>query len=163
MGNRNDGIRTKLENFIIENQNAFYRLAFTYVKNKEAALDVVSEAVVNALRSCETLRESSYIKTWFYRILVNTAINYIRKDSKYVLTEDILQFETAQSGVENDSTDSIDLYNAILSLPPEYKTVVELRFFQDMKFSDIALVTGDKESTVKSRLAAAIKRLQNKL
>lgn len=150
-------VRVSLEEFIIENQNAFYRLAYSYVKNKDAALDVVNEAVVNALKSCDTLREASFIKTWFYRILVNAAITYIRKDTKYVPTDDMQQFEMGCQ--DADSTETIDLYNAITLLPEEYKTVITLRFFEDMKISDIALVTGTAESTVKSRVTAALKRL----
>ena len=46
-----------VENYIVENQQAYYRLAYSYVKNKENALDIVQEAVLKALRSIDRLAQ----------------------------------------------------------------------------------------------------------
>ena len=61
----------KITAYIIENQNKFYRLAYSYVRNREDALDVVQNAVCSALEHYQTLRSQEAIRTWFYRILVN--------------------------------------------------------------------------------------------
>ena len=55
---------------------------------------------------------------------------------------------------------SVDLYNAVQRLEPKLRTVVILRFFEDMKLEDIASITGDPLSTVKSRLYKALKLLK---
>ena len=68
----------ELEQYITENQESFYRVAYTYVKDRDAALDVVQNAVLKALTHWESLREPSYLKTWFYRILVNEGQMCIR-------------------------------------------------------------------------------------
>ena len=65
--------------YIKNDSAAFYRLAYSYVKNREAALDVVQEAVVKALQHISSLRNTDYMKTWFYRILVNECLMYLRK------------------------------------------------------------------------------------
>ena len=49
--------RQLLVDHILAGQTDFYRLAFSYVKNREAALDVVQEAIVKALTTADTLRE----------------------------------------------------------------------------------------------------------
>ena len=54
----------------------------------------------------------------------------------------------------------MDLYAAIDRLDPKLKTVVMLRFFEDMKLAEIAQVTGANLNTVKSRLSTALRRLR---
>lgn len=71
----------ELEQYIEAHQDSFYRIAFTYVKDREAALDVVQNAVVQALTHAHTLRDPSCMRTWFYRILVNEGLGYLRKTS----------------------------------------------------------------------------------
>ncbi|EFC95498.1 RNA polymerase sigma factor SigV, partial [Hungatella hathewayi DSM 13479] len=56
-------------NYIIANQKKFYRLAYTYVRNENDALDIVQNAIYSALEHYGSIREISYIKTWFYRVL----------------------------------------------------------------------------------------------
>ena len=59
-----------------------------------------------------------------------------------------------------DTAQTMDLHDAIDRLEPQLKTVVMLRFFSDMKFSEIAQVTDTNINTVKSRLKAALGRLR---
>ena len=56
----------KITAYIIENQNRFYRLAYSYVKNQEDALDVVQNAICIALDKYEDLKNEDAVKTWFY-------------------------------------------------------------------------------------------------
>ena len=82
-----------VENYIVENQNAHYRLAYSYVKNKESALDIIQESIMKALKSIDSLEQIQYLKTWFYRILINTSIDFINKNKRMVVLEDeVLDF-----------------------------------------------------------------------
>ena len=81
--------RQLLVDHILNHQADFYRLAFSYVKNQDAAMDVVQEAIVKALDKVDTLREPAYLKTWFYRILLNEAMNHFRR------TRDLIPFAAA--------------------------------------------------------------------
>ena len=147
-----------VENFIVENQEAYYRLAYSYVRNKENALDIVQDAIVKALHSIDRLKEQSYLKTWFYRIVVNTSIDYIRKHQRVsVMDGDILALHLPQ--LEDEVTD-LDLLDAIDQLPTKYKTIIILRFFEDLKIDEIAEITGDNVNTIKTRLYAALKKLR---
>lgn len=55
--------------YIIENQEKFYRLAYSYTGNQEDALDVVQNAVCKILTYYENIRNEEAIKTWCYRIV----------------------------------------------------------------------------------------------
>lgn len=74
--------RQLLVDHITAGQTDFYRLVFSYVQNRDAALDVVQEAVVKALTKVDTLREPAYLKTWFYRILLNECMNHFRQSRR---------------------------------------------------------------------------------
>lgn len=150
-----------VENYIIENQNAHYRLAFSYVKNKESALDIIQESIMKALRSIDSLEQIHYLKTWFYRILINTSIDFIHKNKRIVTVEDnVLDFHLP---VQEMNIPNVDLYEAIDHLPAVYKTIIILRFFEDMKIDDIATTLGENTSTIKTRLYAALKKLRTNM
>jgi len=147
-----------LESFITEHQEAHYRLAYSYVRNKENALDIVQDSILKALRSIDRLEEINYMKTWFYRIIVNTSIDFIRKHRRItVMDDDILVVHLPQ--LEDEMTD-MDLREAIDQLPPKYKTLIILRFFEDLKIDEIAEITGHNVNTVKTRLYRALKKLR---
>ena len=78
----------QLTDYLVAHQEDFYRLAFSYVKNRDAALDVVQESIVKALAKADTVRRPEYIKTWFYRILLNESMNHYRRTRRLVPLED---------------------------------------------------------------------------
>lgn len=156
-----------LIDFIGENQNRFYLLAYSYVKNPHTALDMVQEAVYKALKSADSIKEPSHIKTWFYRILINTSLDELRRQKRDVILEDDALasafLETFQPDGEAQHTEAIDLYAALESLDFKSRTVINLRYFEGMKLSEIADILDEGVSTVKSRLYRALDALKFKL
>ena len=143
---------------LIENeQERFYRIAYSYVKNREDALDIVHNAIVKALQSCPGLRSPEYAQTWFCRILINESISFLRKNRRLVPLEEVRE---AADDTQPEQDACLDLYAALDKLPPELKTVVIFRFFEDMKLDEIAEVLSANLSTVKSRLYRALKLLK---
>lgn len=147
-----------VESFIIENRDAHYRLAYSYVRNKENALDIIQESVVKALQSIDRLNELAYLKTWFYRILVNTAVDFIRKHKRMTVTDDAI-LDTLLPPKENELTD-IDLQDAINQLDPLEKSIIILRFFEDLKISEVATVLNKNNNTIKTNLYRILKKLR---
>ncbi len=74
----------ELEIFLREHQNEFYRLAYSYVKNADEALDVVQEAAIKAFVHLSSLRNTQNMKAWFYRILVNECLTWLRKSKRCI-------------------------------------------------------------------------------
>ena len=83
-----NGIYEKIVDHITENQEKFYRLAYSYVQNKEDALDVVQNAICQALDHYETVKNENAVRTWFYRILVNESLLFLRQRKREVLAGD---------------------------------------------------------------------------
>jgi RNA polymerase sigma-70 factor (ECF subfamily) len=147
-----------LENYILQNKESHYRIAYSYVKNKDDALDIVQESILKALNSVDSLANAEHIKTWFYRILVNTSLDVLRKKGKLSYVEDIvldLNFEAKEDIYEN-----FDLQNAMDNLPHNYRLIISLRYFEDLKLEEISAILGENLNTVKTRLYAGLKRLR---
>lgn len=144
--------------YIQENQASFYRVAYSYVKDTDTAFDIIQEAIIKALKNRKTLKNGEYLKTWFYRILINECLMYIRKNKKIIFLDNIEDYMPVCD--DNNYIDKFDdmqvLYSAIEKLEPNLKTIIILRFFEDMKLEEIAKVTNTKLSTVKSRLYKAL-------
>ncbi|MBU8877388.1 RNA polymerase sigma factor [Bacillus sp. FJAT-29790] len=144
--------------FVRENKENFYRLAYSYVKNSEDALDIVQDSIHKAIISIDSLQDLKMIKSWFYRIVVNTSLDFLRKQ-KRVSIVDSETMELISSGKE-DHYENLDLERALEQLPPEYRSIIVLRYFEDMKIEEVADVLGGNVSTIKTRLYKALKLLR---
>ena len=147
-----------LESFLHENLDRAYRLAYSYTRESASAEDVVSDSIVKALSGIETLQKPEMIKSWFFRIVVNTALSWLRKERRLVYFEYPEEMEKILPGKE-DSSDLM-ITEFLEKLEPKYKTVLILRFFEDMSLQEIADVTGEKINTVKTRLYRGLKLLR---
>lgn len=150
--------KKEVTDYILKNYHSFYRLAYSYVRNEEDSLDIVQESIVKALSSLNKLESIEHVKTWFYRIVVNTSIDFLRKRKKLELLNDedlILNLPSSDNDFIN-----LDLEQILEALPPSYRIVVVLRYFEDLKLDDIALILNENVSTVKTRLYTALKKLR---
>ncbi|WP_213996452.1 MULTISPECIES: sigma-70 family RNA polymerase sigma factor [Tepidanaerobacter] len=143
---------------IIEFKERYYRLAYSYVKNSEDAMDIVQESIYKAFSSLDSLENPSYIKTWFYRIVVNTSVDILRKRKREILANET--FLSSIDEGEYDSYENFDLKTALDSLPENYRTIIILRYFEDLKLQEIADVLNENVNTVKTRLYAGLKKLR---
>lgn len=147
----------KLIEYIQSNKEKLYRLAYSYVKDEQLAMDVIQESIEKSLTSLEQLKNLDYIGTWMYRIVVNTSINLIRKNKKVIYMDEVPETsEEEKVGID----EKMDLYEAIDKLKEDYKTVIMLRYFEDLPLNDIAEITGVPLSTVKTRIYTAIRQLR---
>lgn len=143
--------------YIQSNKEKLYRLAYSYVKDEQLAMDVIQESIEKSLTSLEQLKNPDYIGTWMYRIVVNTSVNLIRKNKKIIYMDDVPErSQKEEVGID----EKMDLYEAIDKLKEDYKTVIMLRYFEDLTLNDIAEITEVPLSTVKTRIYTAIRQLK---
>lgn len=149
--------RKKVEKYLIENREYYYRLAYSYVKNEADSLDIIQESIIKALTSIESLKEIEKVKSWFYKIVIRTSIDYIRKNKKY---NEMIDISEIINNGKSDEYKDLDLYKALDELDETYKTIIILRYFEDMKINDIADILYENPNTVKTRLYAGLKKLK---
>lgn len=157
----NSHVEQLFVDFIRTNKERFYLLAYSYTKNEQDALDVVQDSIHKALQSLDTLKNEQQLKSWFYKIVVRTAIDFLRKYKRIqVMEDDKLAFFSPQ---QIDTYENTDLEMALSELPSNYREVIILRYFEDLKIEDVAHVLDTNISTVKSRLYKALKLLKVQL
>ena len=149
-----------LTTFLVEEQARFYRLAYSYLKNREEALDAVQPAGRRALETQESLREAEAMRTWFYHILVNVCTDMLRQRKRVTFVPpDALDAGSYEDPLPADGT----LAQRVDALPAEVATIVKLRFYEELSLKEISAVTGCNLSTVKTRLYTGLKKLRIEL
>ena len=149
--------KTSFERFVMDNMDSCYRFAYSYAKNREDAEDILNESMLKGWKSVGDLREERFMKTWFYKIISNTAITYLRKKGTYIaLEDDALE----RLGTYEDEYDYSSFDDMIRILPEKYKEVIVLRYFEDMSIAEVATVLDLNENTVKTRIHRALKILK---
>lgn len=130
-----------------------YKIAYSYVKDDNKALDIIQECAYKGFLNVHKLKDPSVFKTWITRILINVAIDYIKKDSKivYIDNNSSIFFNKQDISLE----EKMDLYNAIDILKDKYKTVIILRYFNNMSIDEIATTMEIPSNTVKSHIRRA--------
>lgn len=142
--------------FVEKYFDTVYRLAFSHTRNKDYADDILQDVFLRFIKTDTEFETEEHIKAWLIRVTINCTkslytSSWFKKTVE--LTDDIV-FETEEYG---------DAYYATQSLPPKYRTVVHLFYFEDMPISQIAKTLNTKESTVKSQLHRAREMLKEKL
>ena len=144
----------KIEQLLLENYNSYYRLAYSYVHNESDACDIVQNGAYRAILHSDTLRQEKYAATWIYRIMLNEIFRFVKKERSLPL--DVVEVEQGKE----DTYENIDLQRALDMLPKEDKAVIELKYFEDMKLTEIAEVLNENVNTIKSRLYRGLKKLR---
>ena len=152
MGFQNNTAET--EQILTENYERYYRLAYSYMRNEDDALDVVQESAYRAIRDCRKVGNKDYLSTWIYRIVVNTALDMLRRKKKETTTEELPEIP-----VEDQYRD-LELRTVLNQLDDKSRTIILLRYFEDLKLEDIADIVGDNLNTVKARLYRSLKKLR---
>ncbi|NLU26841.1 MAG: sigma-70 family RNA polymerase sigma factor [Hungateiclostridium thermocellum] len=158
---KNKYLEEQIAEYAVKHKENFYRLAYSYVKNADDALDIVQESVYKAISSMDSLKNPDYLKTWFYKIVVNTSLDFLRRQKRNVAVgEEILgSFDFGAV----DSYGDFDLQRALDNLPEKYRTIVVLRYFEDLKIDEIAEILNENVNTVKTRLYKSLEILRVKL
>lgn len=151
-------MREQLIEFLLDNQHKFYHYAFTFVHNKELAMDMVQNSFLKALEQLHKLRNPAAMKTWFYRILTNECLQALKKAKRESImdTNDIKDEIYLEKAYEPD----LELYEAVRQLSAETQTIIFLHYYEGYTLKEISRITGYNLSTVKSRLYAGLKKLK---
>ena len=143
-----------------------YRLAVSQVRNRTDADDIFQEVFVRLVRHVQELQSMEHAKAWLIRVTINcTKKHFGLYWNKNVFpieeTEEVPKreegFEQAEKKIDNP------VMQAVSKLPPKYRGCVHLFYFEELSVKEIAEMTDQTESTVKSQLHRARKMLKEML
>lgn len=155
------GDKAAFSKIIDYNKEYLYRIAFLHMRNENDALDVVHDTVYKAFISINKLRKPEYFRTWISKILINTALDAIKLKQRQVSLEDIELCEEYM--MEYDKSMAMDIAKELEELNEQYKSVMKMRYIDDMKIKDIAQKSNMAEGTVKTNIRRGLKILKSRL
>jgi len=137
---------------------------------RQAAEDVTSSVFLKVVENFGRFRGSEQdFRNWLYRIATNSINEHLRKEAR---RDGLLKAAYEQVGSRvADCKDVMDasaeklaiLKQAMFELKPRYQTIITLRFFENLKLTEIAKVLGSSSGTVRSQLARALAKLRKKI
>jgi RNA polymerase sigma-70 factor (ECF subfamily) len=136
-----------------------------YSSNQEEAEDVLQEGFIIVFEKMKQFRMEGSFEGWIRRIMVNKALEHLRKATKIYPVTDIDKAEDKFISPENvlNAIDSKELLKMIQELPPMYKMVFNLYVFEGMSHKEISAQVGIAEGTSKSNLSDARTILKKKI
>jgi RNA polymerase sigma factor (sigma-70 family) len=150
-----------------------FGLCLRYTRNRMEAEDVLQEGFVKIFKKIDTFREDAYpaLYAWLHRVMVNTAINYLRDNRKFRFTESIELTgdqwpDITDGGSLYDLFDHIkhdDILKIINGLPDGYRTVFNLFAFEEYGHTEIAAMLNISVNTSKTQLMKARRMIIGKL
>jgi RNA polymerase sigma-70 factor, ECF subfamily len=137
----------------IQNEN-YVRKCLYWLLDRELVNDVVQEVFVKVWQKMDQFENKSSMKTWIYRIAMNTAYDHMRKEKKYISLETI---DTAHATTEIESTSIHQelLKRAVGLLSAKQRIVFVLYYMEELSVQEVAQSAGISVGTVKSRLSSA--------
>ncbi|OMD98548.1 RNA polymerase subunit sigma-70 [Paenibacillus odorifer] len=137
-------------------QERLYRMAYSYVRNQEDALEIVQETVFKAYISIHKLKQPQYFKTWLTKIAVNCALDFIRKSKKIVYIDQ----ELGGSYAPKSREEVMDLHEALSGLDEKSRMVIVMRYLEDLPIKEIAEVLDMPLSSVKTFIYRGLEKLK---
>lgn len=131
-----------------------YRICLVYLKRREDAEEAVTDAFIRLMEYAPEFENEAHKKAWLIKTAVNICKN-MRKSAwtRYVVPNDeVLSYMTTQ--------DEVTIMDEVLSLPPKYRVIIYMYYYQGYKAGEIAKILGIKESTVLSRMSRGREKLR---
>jgi len=159
---------------VLKWEKTVYNVALRMLRDREEAAEATQEAFLMAFRSIRRFRRDSKFSTWIYRIVLNHCLTRVkqRPPGTYLSLEDASAVESPAPQLRIAETQVSELmqmeqrsrvWAALLRLPVDQQAVIELKFFQEMTFEEIAAVLEVPLSTIKSRLYSGLEMLKIRL
>lgn len=133
--------------------NRIFRIAFSRLKNKSDAEDIVQEVFLKYIANQDKFTEEEYRKAWLIRVTINCSNSLLRSAWFKKTTE-------LKEDIPTTMEESSDLIHYVLKLPEKYRTVIHLFYYEELSVKEISSILGITESLVKTRLHRARNELK---
>ena len=160
-------------------ESAFTRLTQKYgpklytqiiriVKNEVVAKDVLQNVMIKVWKNLSSFKKESNLYTWMYRIAHNESLTQLKSEQKRAsisMSDSLVEIVSGHSTLDTLSSDEISQYlrEAINTLPKKQAAVFELKYFDELKYSEISSLTGTSEGALKASYHIAREKITHYL
>ncbi|HHX60659.1 MAG TPA: sigma-70 family RNA polymerase sigma factor [Epulopiscium sp.] len=146
---------------LVMNQKAdYYKLAYSYMKNKDDSLDAMQDMIVILYQKIYTLKNNEAFYSWSKTILVNCCKKILRDYKKLVPIDNIKE---ASYEMDESFERNLVLDEYLAKLNPIHEEVIRLKYIVDLDYNSIANLLEIPLGTVKSRIHTAMTILKNSM
>lgn len=144
-----------------EYADMMYRIALTYMHNREDAEDVVHDAFVTYIEKAPRFPDDAHERAWMGRVTINKCLDAKRRHKirQYAPLEDA---DAESASAVTDEVPS-ELHDALDRLPDKLRVVTILHYFEGFSVTEVAVMTASTVSAVKMRLSRAREMLKKSL
>ena len=141
---------------VIRNNQRLYLIALSFTHNKYDAEDILQNTFLKLWKNSKPFLDNIHIDKWLTVVCINESKNNIKNLFRVhnELNIEVLDKTTF------DNENQYDIFNAIMSLPKNERTVIHLFYYEDLKIKDIAKMLKISESAVKTRLNRARNKIK---
>lgn len=141
------------------NSQRLFLIALSFTKNTDNSEDLLQNVFLKLWQYSKPFENTEHMDKWLTAVCVNECRNFIKSPFRKHHA-DLNEFTEAE---KFDSTEHYDVFNAVMSLSEKERTVVHLFYYEDLPVREIARLLKQSESSVKTRLYRARKKLKEKL
>lgn len=147
--------KTQFEMLAAEYRDMIYRIALNQLRNTADAEDVMQEVLLKLYQHRGGFENDHHAKRWIIRVTLNQCRSLWRSPWKKVVP-----IEELCRGIPFADPKDSDLFQAVMNLPEQHRTVLYLFYYEDLTVKEISELMGLRVTTVTSRLHRARKRLK---
>ncbi|MGA1311415.1 MAG: RNA polymerase sigma factor, partial [Candidatus Nanopelagicales bacterium] len=157
-----NGQKDALSEILLRHKSKMKSVAYRITKNDQDAEDIVQNSMISIMKNAHKFRGESAVTTWIYKIVSNAAIDKLRALKSVQSLENINELIVNNQEINNKDF-SLDLMNALNSLPINQREVVFLIDFEGFSIKDAAKKLKCAPGTIKSRCHRAHEKLAKQL
>lgn len=143
-------------------QSLYWKIR-SIVLTHEDADDVLQNTFLKAWKSLPTFQGKAKLSTWLYRIAINESLDFLRHQKTAILSNADADLSVANRLLADDYFDGDKsqavLQEAIATLPDVQRTVFTLRYYDEMKYSEISEILGTSEGSLKASYHIAVQKI----
>jgi len=160
-----DGDSAAFENLVEHSYLLVYKISFNWCRAKEDAEDITQEVFVKLANKIFSFKEESAFQTWLYRMVINTAKDYTKKQERKCVKE--MKYKEEQKIMSESYQEEISMagkiHQMIECLPQKLKDAALLVFTEGMTHKEAAVVLDCAEKTISWRIHQVKKELKKRL
>ncbi len=154
-------MRKSVEWVINKYQKNLLVAAYSILKNKENAKDVVQDSFIKYYTLNKDYVDEEHIRAWLLRVTINRAKDVKKSFWHRFKTDDSISEKSNVTYVHNEEYGG--LIDAVMELPEKYRVVIHLYYYEDLKIKEISSILRITETNVKVRLTRGREMLRIKL